>query len=45
MKKKIKKELGKSSAMSEEEEDGVFDVWTLSQQDRWKLYRYVCIYV
>uniref|UniRef100_A0A3Q0SGU1 Zinc finger NFX1-type containing 1 n=1 Tax=Amphilophus citrinellus TaxID=61819 RepID=A0A3Q0SGU1_AMPCI len=45
MKKKIKKELGKSSAMTEEEEATVFDVWTLSQQDRWKLYRYVCICV
>ncbi|XP_014191465.1 NFX1-type zinc finger-containing protein 1 [Haplochromis burtoni] len=39
MKKKIRNELGKTSAMTEREEDNVFDVWTLSQQDRWKLYR------
>lgn len=45
MKRKIRNELGKTSAMTEREEDNVFDVWTLSQQDRWKLYRYVCIRV
>lgn len=39
MKKKIRKELGKSSAMTKEEEDNVFDVWTLSLPDRWRLYR------
>ncbi|XP_063329532.1 NFX1-type zinc finger-containing protein 1 [Pelmatolapia mariae] len=39
MKKKIRNELGKTSAMTEREEDNVFDVWTLSQRDRWKLYR------
>uniref|UniRef100_A0A3Q4GFY5 Zinc finger, NFX1-type containing 1 n=1 Tax=Neolamprologus brichardi TaxID=32507 RepID=A0A3Q4GFY5_NEOBR len=39
MKKKIRNEIRKTSAMTEREEDNVFDVWTLSQQDRWKLYR------
>ncbi|XP_069003772.1 NFX1-type zinc finger-containing protein 1 [Embiotoca jacksoni] len=39
MKYRIRKELGKSSAMTEEEEDKVFDVWILNLQDRWRLYR------
>ncbi|XP_040014742.1 NFX1-type zinc finger-containing protein 1 [Xiphias gladius] len=39
MKNKIRKELGKSSAMTEEEADSIFDVWTLSRPDRWRLYR------
>ncbi|XP_040890146.1 NFX1-type zinc finger-containing protein 1 [Toxotes jaculatrix] len=39
MKYKIRKELGKSSTMTEEEADNVFDVWTLSRTDRWRLYR------
>ncbi|XP_023281831.1 NFX1-type zinc finger-containing protein 1 [Seriola lalandi dorsalis] len=39
IKNKIRRELGKTSAMSEREADTVFDVWTLSQQDRWRLYR------
>uniref|UniRef100_A0A7N6AWJ7 RZ-type domain-containing protein n=1 Tax=Anabas testudineus TaxID=64144 RepID=A0A7N6AWJ7_ANATE len=45
MKYKIRKELGKSSAMTEEEEENVFNVWTLSLPDRWRLYRYVCFCV
>ncbi|XP_008287693.1 NFX1-type zinc finger-containing protein 1 isoform X2 [Stegastes partitus] len=39
MKNRIKKELGKTSAMTELEERNVLDVWTLSLQDRWRLYR------
>ncbi|KAM9759617.1 NFX1-type zinc finger-containing protein 1 isoform 1-T2 [Menidia menidia] len=39
MKSKIRKELGKSSAMPEEEEDSIYDVWSLSLEDRWRLYR------
>ncbi|KAM4740439.1 NFX1-type zinc finger-containing protein 1 isoform 2-T2 [Anableps anableps] len=39
MKNKIKKELGKSSAMTEQEEENVFDVWSLNLEDRWRLYR------
>ncbi|KAK2861853.1 hypothetical protein Q5P01_001386 [Channa striata] len=39
IKYKIRKELGKSSAMTEEEEANVFNVWTLSLPDRWRLYR------
>ncbi|XP_017264129.2 NFX1-type zinc finger-containing protein 1 isoform X2 [Kryptolebias marmoratus] len=39
MKNKIKKELGKSTAMTELEERNIFDVWTLSLKDRWRLYR------
>ncbi|KAM7422964.1 hypothetical protein PAMA_010818 [Pampus argenteus] len=39
MKNKIRKELGKSMAMTDEEEENVLDIWTLSSQDRWRLYR------
>uniref|UniRef100_A0A8C2WIA0 Zinc finger NFX1-type containing 1 n=1 Tax=Cyclopterus lumpus TaxID=8103 RepID=A0A8C2WIA0_CYCLU len=39
LKNRIRKELGKSSAMTETEEDAVLDIWTLSQPDRWRLYR------
>ncbi|XP_042361275.1 NFX1-type zinc finger-containing protein 1 isoform X2 [Plectropomus leopardus] len=39
MKNKIRNELGKSSAMTEEEEDAVLDIWTLSLPERWRLYR------
>uniref|UniRef100_A0A4W6EBA4 Zinc finger NFX1-type containing 1 n=1 Tax=Lates calcarifer TaxID=8187 RepID=A0A4W6EBA4_LATCA len=39
MKHRIRKELGKTTSMTEDEADKVFDVWTLTQQDRWKLYR------
>ncbi|XP_059186152.1 NFX1-type zinc finger-containing protein 1 isoform X2 [Centropristis striata] len=39
MKNRIRKELGKTSAMTDEEEDDVLDIWTLSQQERWRLYR------
>ncbi|XP_041836553.1 NFX1-type zinc finger-containing protein 1 [Melanotaenia boesemani] len=39
MKKKIRKELGKSSAMTEEEEGNIFDIWSLKLEDRWRLYR------
>ena len=39
MKNRIRKELGKSSAMTEEEEDIIYDVWSLSLGDRWRLYR------
>lgn len=39
MKKVIRKELGKRCAMTEQEEHNVLDVWSLSQQDRWRLYR------
>ncbi|XP_071350561.1 NFX1-type zinc finger-containing protein 1 [Trachinotus anak] len=40
MKSKIKKELGKTSAMTATEANNVFDVWTLKQEDRWRLYRF-----
>uniref|UniRef100_A0A673AYI1 NFX1-type zinc finger-containing protein 1-like n=1 Tax=Sphaeramia orbicularis TaxID=375764 RepID=A0A673AYI1_9TELE len=36
---KIRKELAKSSTMTEQEERLIFDIWTLSQPDRWRLYR------
>ncbi|KAJ8260466.1 hypothetical protein GJAV_G00182490 [Gymnothorax javanicus] len=39
MNRRIRRELVKSSTMSEEEEDAVFDVWTLPVRDRWRLYR------
>ncbi|XP_047439999.1 NFX1-type zinc finger-containing protein 1 isoform X2 [Mugil cephalus] len=39
MKKNIRKELCKSSTMSEEEEENIFDLWSLPLQDRWRLYR------
>ncbi|XP_070815806.1 NFX1-type zinc finger-containing protein 1 [Chaetodon trifascialis] len=39
MKNKIRRELGKSSAMTEQEENAVLDIWTLSLLDRWRLYR------
>ncbi|XP_061584227.1 NFX1-type zinc finger-containing protein 1, partial [Cololabis saira] len=39
MKKGIKKELGKISAMTENEEHHVLDVWHLLLEDRWRLYR------
>ncbi|KAM9410372.1 NFX1-type zinc finger-containing protein 1 [Pholidichthys leucotaenia] len=39
MKRKIKKELEKTTAMTEREEQYFEDVWTLSLPDRWRLYR------
>ncbi|XP_020339540.2 NFX1-type zinc finger-containing protein 1 [Oncorhynchus kisutch] len=39
MKHRIRRELGSSSAMSEDEEHTIQDVWTLSLPDRWRLYR------
>lgn len=44
MKNKIRKEIGRGLAMTGEEERNVFDVWSLSLEDRWKLYRlvYIC---
>ncbi|XP_062302008.1 NFX1-type zinc finger-containing protein 1, partial [Osmerus eperlanus] len=39
MKKRTRKELGKSSAMSVEDEAAIQDVWALSLADRWRLYR------
>ncbi|KAL4624352.1 NFX1-type zinc finger-containing protein 1-like [Arapaima gigas] len=39
LKQKIRRELAKTTALSEQEEKRVYDVWTLSLQDRWKLYR------
>ncbi|XP_074497910.1 NFX1-type zinc finger-containing protein 1 isoform X1 [Sebastes fasciatus] len=39
MKHKIRKELAKSTAMTEEQEAVVLDIWTLRQPDRWRLYR------
>ncbi|XP_039653022.1 NFX1-type zinc finger-containing protein 1 isoform X2 [Perca fluviatilis] len=39
LKNKIRKELRNSSVMTKEEEDAVLDIWTLSQPDRWRLYR------
>ncbi|XP_073324275.1 NFX1-type zinc finger-containing protein 1 [Pagrus major] len=39
MKSKIRKELGKSSTMTELEENAVLNIWRLGLPDRWKLYR------
>uniref|UniRef100_A0A3Q3W7K3 RZ-type domain-containing protein n=1 Tax=Mola mola TaxID=94237 RepID=A0A3Q3W7K3_MOLML len=39
IKKKIGKELRKTTAMTEEEEEVVFDIWSLSLPERWSLYR------
>uniref|UniRef100_A0A8C9W6D5 Zinc finger NFX1-type containing 1 n=1 Tax=Scleropages formosus TaxID=113540 RepID=A0A8C9W6D5_SCLFO len=39
LKQRIRKELAKTTALSEEEEASIYDVWTLSLQERWKLYR------
>uniref|UniRef100_A0A8C2BR21 Zinc finger, NFX1-type containing 1 n=1 Tax=Cyprinus carpio TaxID=7962 RepID=A0A8C2BR21_CYPCA len=39
MKQMAKKELRKTSAMSEEEERQISNVWILSLKDRWRLYR------
>ncbi|XP_063766744.1 NFX1-type zinc finger-containing protein 1 isoform X2 [Eleginops maclovinus] len=39
MKHKIKTELRKNSAMTEEEEKAVLDIWTLTLPHRWRLYR------
>ncbi|KAG7326586.1 hypothetical protein KOW79_009987 [Hemibagrus wyckioides] len=39
MKQRVKYELSKSDAMSEEEEKRVWNVWELKLTDRWRLYR------
>uniref|UniRef100_A0A4W3IT70 Zinc finger NFX1-type containing 1 n=1 Tax=Callorhinchus milii TaxID=7868 RepID=A0A4W3IT70_CALMI len=39
MKQKAKAELLKSGAMSEMEEKGIINIWTLPLKDRWHLYR------
>ncbi|XP_070700533.1 NFX1-type zinc finger-containing protein 1 [Pempheris klunzingeri] len=39
MKNKVRKELRKSTVMTEREEETVEDIWTLSLPDRWRLYR------
>lgn len=39
LKNEIRKELRKSSDMTEEEENLVLNVWVLSLPDRWRLYR------
>lgn len=39
IKQMAKKELRKTSAMSEEEERQIRDVWSLNLKDRWRLYR------
>lgn len=39
IKNRIRKELKKTSAMTEEEEKAVLNIWTLSLPDRWRLYR------
>ncbi|XP_077428659.1 NFX1-type zinc finger-containing protein 1 isoform X2 [Vanacampus margaritifer] len=39
MKYKVKKKLAKKTTMSEAEERGILDVWALSMEDRWRLYR------
>ncbi|XP_058859424.1 NFX1-type zinc finger-containing protein 1-like, partial [Acipenser ruthenus] len=39
MKRRVKKELEKSSVMSEEEEKNTRDIWRLELSDRWRLYR------
>ena len=39
LRKKLKKALDQKDVMTENEIQQVFDVWQLSQRDRWKLYR------
>ncbi|XP_035244459.1 NFX1-type zinc finger-containing protein 1, partial [Anguilla anguilla] len=39
LKLRIRRELAKSTAMSEEEEAALHDVWSLPLRDRWRLYR------
>ncbi|KAM5135150.1 NFX1-type zinc finger-containing protein 1 [Mantella aurantiaca] len=39
-KDRIKKELKKTEAMTEAEVDGIFDLWRLDFNTRWRLYRY-----
>ncbi|XP_063071469.1 NFX1-type zinc finger-containing protein 1 isoform X2 [Engraulis encrasicolus] len=39
LKQMMKTELKKSSAMTEEKEKEVVNIWTLAPKDRWKLYR------
>uniref|UniRef100_A0AAV2M8Z6 Zinc finger, NFX1-type containing 1 n=1 Tax=Knipowitschia caucasica TaxID=637954 RepID=A0AAV2M8Z6_KNICA len=39
LKKKMKRELGKSSTMTETEERLTTNIWRLSLSDRWRLYR------
>lgn len=39
IKQMAKKELTKTSAMSEHQERQTMDVWRLSLKDRWRLYR------
>ncbi|KAG1963351.1 NFX1-type zinc finger-containing protein 1 [Pimephales promelas] len=39
MKQMVRKELRKTSALSEAQERHIRDVWSLSQIDKWKLYR------
>ncbi len=39
IKQMAKKELRKTSAMSEEEERQISDVWSLNLKDRWRMYR------
>lgn len=40
LKKRLRKELGSPDRMDEEEVDSIYDVWDLSPNDRWRLYRY-----
>ncbi|XP_021348895.1 NFX1-type zinc finger-containing protein 1-like isoform X2 [Mizuhopecten yessoensis] len=40
LKKRLRRELGSSDRMDESEIDTIYDVWQLSQKDRWRLYRY-----
>ncbi|XP_068451312.1 NFX1-type zinc finger-containing protein 1 [Clinocottus analis] len=39
LKNRIRRELANTSAMTATEEGVILDIWTLSQRDRWRLYR------
>ncbi|XP_077386229.1 NFX1-type zinc finger-containing protein 1 [Festucalex cinctus] len=39
MRRRVKRELANNTTMSEAEEQGILDIWNLSMEDRWRLYR------
>lgn len=41
-KQKIRRELGKTDIMTDQEANSIFNVFDLELKARWKLYRYPC---
>ncbi|XP_060086142.1 NFX1-type zinc finger-containing protein 1-like [Ylistrum balloti] len=40
LKRRLRRELGSEDRMDEAEIERIYDVWELSQKDKWRLYRY-----